>query len=76
MKQKLPILVTVLGALTSILSAAAMRDHVRLVEIVGLFASGASTGAGIAMLLLTRARTAASSTSDPDRTMITLEEDR
>jgi len=32
MKQKLSILVTVLGALASLLSAAAMRDHVRLVD--------------------------------------------
>ena len=65
MRQKLPILVTAMGALTSLLSAAAMRDHVRLVEIVGLFASGASTGAGIAALYLTRAgaRAAASPTT-------------
>ena len=62
MKQKLSILVTLVGALTSVLSAAAMRDHVRLVEIVGLFASGAGTGAGIAALLLTRARAATRAT--------------
>jgi hypothetical protein len=62
MKQKLSILVTLVGALTSVLSAAAKRDHVRLVEIVGLFASGAGTGAGLAALFLTRASTAARAT--------------
>jgi len=76
MKQKLSILVTVLGALASLLSAAAMRDHVRLVEIVGLFASGAGTGAGLAALFLTRARLREHVASDQDRGMIPLEEDR
>src|SRR5829696_10055514 len=76
MKQKLSILVTVLGALASLLSAAAMRDHVRLVEIVGLFASGAGTGAGLAALFLTRARAVERATSDQGRGLIPLEEDR
>ena len=53
----LPYAVLVVGVLCSILSALAMRDHVRLVDIVGLFASGVGTGAGIvAAIVQQRAR--------------------
>lgn len=47
---------TVLGALLSLYSALAMRDHVRLVEIIELFFGGVGTGAGIAGLVAQRAR--------------------
>ena len=56
MRQKWPIVATVLSALTALISAAAMRDHVRLVEIVSLFASGVATGASITALVVGRAR--------------------
>jgi hypothetical protein len=55
-RERLSIAATVLSASTAILSALAMRDHLRLVEILGLFASGAGTGAGIAFLVASRAR--------------------
>ena len=54
MRQKLEIMVLVLSSLLAIVSAVSMRDHVRLVEIVGLFGSGAGTGAGIAALVAGR----------------------
>jgi hypothetical protein len=57
MRQKWSILATVLSVLTALISAAAMRDHVRLVEIVSLFASGVATGASITALVVGRART-------------------
>lgn len=47
---------TVLGALLSFYSALAMRDHVRLVEIIELFFGGVGTGAGIAALVVQRSR--------------------
>ena len=50
------ILVTTLSAILAVLSALQMRDHVRLVEIIGLFASGAGTGAGIAATVAARKR--------------------
>jgi hypothetical protein len=39
-RDKLSIVVTVAGAAGAIIAALAMRDHVRLVDIIGLFASG------------------------------------
>jgi len=49
-------LVTALSAVIAVVSALQMRDHVRLVEIIGLFASGAGTGAGIAAMIVSRKR--------------------
>jgi hypothetical protein len=54
MREKLPVLSTILGAALSLGSALAMRDHVRLVEIVGLFFGGFGSGASIAVLLAAR----------------------
>jgi hypothetical protein len=31
-----------------------MRDHVRLVEIIGLFFGGFGSGAGVALMVVTR----------------------
>jgi hypothetical protein len=56
MRQKWSIVATVLGVLTALMSAATMRDHVRLVEIVTLFASGVATGASLTALLVGRVR--------------------
>jgi hypothetical protein len=50
------VLVTALSAIIAIISALQMRDHVRLVEIIGLFASGVGTGAGIAAAIAGRKR--------------------
>ena len=50
------VLVTALSAIIAIISALQMRDHVRLVEIIGLFASGVGTGAGIAAAIAGRNR--------------------
>jgi hypothetical protein len=62
MRDRLSIMALVLSVLTAILAALAMRDHVRLVEIVGLFASGVGTGASIvAELVQRRARRVARS---------------
>jgi hypothetical protein len=54
MREKLDILVLVLSTLLAIVSAMSMRDHVRVVEILGLFASGIGTGAGIAAFVARR----------------------
>ena len=54
MREKLEIMVLVLSALIAVVSAVSMRDHVRLVEIVGLFGSGMGTGAGIAAMVVRR----------------------
>lgn len=54
MREKLEIMVLVLSALIAIVSAMSMRDHVRVVEIVGLFGSGMGTGAAIAALVARR----------------------
>lgn len=54
MREKLSVVSTVVGVLSAVASALAMRDHVRLVEIVGLFASGVGTGAGIAVAMAGR----------------------
>jgi hypothetical protein len=51
MREKLPLLATVLGVTLSVISAFAMRDHVRTVDIVTLFFGGAAAGAGLAGLL-------------------------
>jgi hypothetical protein len=59
MRGKLEIMVLVLSALLAVVSAVSMRDHVRLVEIVGLFGSGVGTGAGIAALVAGRRHRAA-----------------
>ena len=56
MRDLRPVLVTALSAIVAVVSALSMRDHVRLVEIVGLFASGAGTGAGIAATIAGRKR--------------------
>ena len=56
MRDMRAILVTALSAIIAVLSALQMRDHVRLVEIIGLFASGAGTGAGIAATIIGRKR--------------------
>ncbi|MCY7377857.1 MAG: hypothetical protein LH467_00775 [Gemmatimonadaceae bacterium] len=58
MRQKWTIVATAGGVLTAVAAALAMRDHVRLVEIVSLFASGVATGAGMTSLLAGRARSA------------------
>ena len=50
------VLVTALSAIIALISALQMRDHVRLVEIIGLFASGVGTGAGIAVTVAGRKR--------------------
>ena len=49
-------LVVVLGTVGAILSALEMRDRARLVDIIALFASGAGTGAGLAVALRGRPR--------------------
>jgi hypothetical protein len=54
MRDKLPVLVTVLSAIVAVVSASTMRDHVRVVEIIGLFGSGLGTGAGIAATVARR----------------------
>jgi hypothetical protein len=56
MRDKRAVLVTALSAIIAVVSALQMRDHVRLVEIIGLFASGAGTGAGIAVIIVGRKR--------------------
>ncbi len=56
MRDRLAVLVTALSAIIAIVSALQMRDHVRVVEIIGLFASGAGTGAGIAAAVVGRKR--------------------
>jgi hypothetical protein len=59
MRERLSLIALVLSVLTAVLAALAMRDHVRLVEVVGLFASGVGTGASIvAELVQRRARRA------------------
>jgi hypothetical protein len=54
MRDKLAALSTILGTLLAIASAAAMRDHIRLVEIVSLFFGGFGAGAGVALLVANR----------------------
>ena len=54
MRRKLALISTILGVALSLFSAFTMRDHVRLVEIVGLFFGGFGSGAGIARLVSTR----------------------
>ena len=56
MRDKLAVIVTALSAVIAVLSALQMREHVRLVEIIGLFASGAGTGAGVATTVISRKR--------------------
>jgi hypothetical protein len=56
MRDRLAVLVTAFSAIIAVVSALQMRDHVRVVEIIGLFASGAGTGAGIAAAILGRKR--------------------
>jgi hypothetical protein len=58
MRERWSIVGTICGVLAALLSAAAMRDHVRVVEIVSLFASGVATGASITALLVGRGRAA------------------
>ena len=52
------VIVTMISAVIAIVSALGMREHVRLVEIVTLFASGVGTGAGIAATVAARRRQA------------------
>jgi hypothetical protein len=59
MRDKLAVLVTVLSAIIAVVSASTMRDHVRVVEIIGLFGSGMGTGAGIAAIVARRRLSAA-----------------
>jgi hypothetical protein len=54
MREKLALLSTILGAAISLASALAMRDHVRLVEIIGLFFGGFGSGAGLALMVATQ----------------------
>lgn len=54
MRDKLDIMVLVLSALIAVVTALSMRDHVRVVEIVGLFGSGMGTGASIAAMVARR----------------------
>jgi hypothetical protein len=54
MREKLSLMALVLSAVVAILSALTMRDHVRLVEIVTLFASGVGTGASLVGALMRR----------------------
>ena len=56
MREMRAVLVTALSAIIAVISAVQMRDHVRLVEIIGLFASGVGTGAGIAATVAGRKR--------------------
>ena len=56
MRDRLAVLVTALSAFIAVVSALQMRDHVRVVEIIGLFASGAGTGAGITATAVGRKR--------------------
>ena len=54
--QRLATVSTVLGAVISFVSALAMRDSVRLVDILALFFGGMGAGAGLASLGVSRAR--------------------
>jgi hypothetical protein len=54
MRRNLALISTILGVALSVVSAFGMRDHVRLVEIVGLFFGGFGSGAGVARLVSTR----------------------
>jgi hypothetical protein len=51
MREKLAVFSAILGAVVSLVSAVAMLDHVRLVEILGLFFGGFGSGAGVAQLV-------------------------
>ena len=53
-QKRLTVMATVLSAIIAIISAVEMRDHVRLVEIIALFGSGAGTGAALAATLVRR----------------------
>jgi hypothetical protein len=55
MRDKLAIFATAAGAVTGLLSALTMRDHVRMVEILTLFFGGIGTGAGITAFIAARA---------------------
>ena len=48
---RLATLATVLSAVVGLLGALAMRDRVRLVDILALFFGGVGSGAGIAVLV-------------------------
>jgi hypothetical protein len=54
MREKLSLMALVLSAVVAIMAAFTMRDHVRLVEIVTLFASGVATGASLVGALIRR----------------------
>ena len=54
MRERMAVFTTVAGAVVALASALAMRDHVRLVDILTLFFGGAGTGAGVAGLLAGR----------------------
>ena len=54
MREKLPLFSTILGAAVTLVSAITMQDHVRLVEIIGLFFGGFGSGAGVAQMVATR----------------------
>jgi hypothetical protein len=46
-KARLGIAVAVIGFVTALLSAWQMADHVRMVDMLALFASGAAAGCGL-----------------------------
>ena len=56
MRDKLATFSTVLGAVLALLGALQMRDHVRLVDILTLFAGAFGAGAGVASLVAARRR--------------------
>ena len=51
---RLSLLVTVSSLVTALLGALAMRDRVRLVDVLVLFFGGAGAGAGLAALVVQR----------------------
>ncbi|GLC28561.1 hypothetical protein [Roseisolibacter agri] len=52
--QRLPVLVTACSALVGLLGALALRDRVRLVDILSLFFGGVGTGAGLTETIVRR----------------------
>ena len=61
--QRFATISAVLGAVISFVSALAMRDSVRLVDIFALFFGGMGTGAGLASLAVARARARSAGTA-------------
>ena len=68
--QRLPLVVTACSALVGLLGALALRDRVRLVDILSLFFGGVGTGAGLTEAVVRRrlaARDAAAAAGQADR---------